>query len=148
MQGSSRQWKVVYRLPNADWPGFLCTDWALRRLRDDLETGMAMPTDESPIDSTRWKVSEFAAMLTAKFGLIDCGEDDPDRIIVLWSIHGDKRAPLSHIQVKYKGAWESKMSTAGWVITHEEDDFGALGQKKTAFMKRKPVEPVKHGRKD
>ncbi|KAF5858559.1 hypothetical protein ETB97_004243 [Aspergillus alliaceus] len=123
----SADWKVVYRQDFAKHPKvFLCSNWAYLRFKDELRPNQPFPyADEDPDDTTNYTVDEYVTKLEREFGLVVCADNDPKRISVIWSPRGSPKS-VGHIQVKYDGNWESKVSTEYWVITHGENDFQHL----------------------
>ncbi|GMF78269.1 unnamed protein product [Aspergillus oryzae] len=66
--------------------------------------------DQDPDDTTGYTVDEYVKKLDREFGLVVCGFNDPARICIIWSPGGSHKS-VGHIQVKYNGNWESKIST-------------------------------------
>ncbi|KAB8270411.1 hypothetical protein BDV30DRAFT_215134 [Aspergillus minisclerotigenes] len=137
----SAGWKVVYRQDYEQHQKvFLCSNWAYLRLKDELKPNQMFPyDDQDPDDTTGYTVDEYVKKLDREFGLVVCDFDDPARISIIWSPGGSPKS-VGHIQVKYDGNWESKISTEYWVITHGEDDFQHLTNgnlvKMQAFKRR------------
>ncbi|KAE8418082.1 hypothetical protein BDV36DRAFT_283216 [Aspergillus pseudocaelatus] len=137
----SAGWKVVYR---QDFPKhekiFLCSNWAYVRLKNDIHRNETFPYSSQPPDETTdYTVDEYVKKLDKEYQLVECDFNDPKRICVIWSPGRSPRS-VGHIQVKYNGNWESKISTEYWVITHGEDDFEHLTNgnlKKMKAFKRK-----------
>ena len=57
---------------------FLCYNWALHRIADDLVKGQKFP-DEPQRETTDLDAAEMEQELN-KVGLVACKDDDPDRV--------------------------------------------------------------------
>ena len=70
---------VRYRQDLArDGAYFLCYNWALHRIADDLDKGRTFP-EESQMETTSRDAAEMEEELN-KVGLVACKDDDPDRV--------------------------------------------------------------------
>jgi hypothetical protein len=74
-------WGVVYRqdVTAHDYEQFLCMNWVVHRLKNDLRPGQRFPI-ESPMETVKTSIEEMGKLLASDYDLVPCTATDAKRV--------------------------------------------------------------------